>query len=505
MRVWDDLHRHMSRLDKLLLSGSGSAAPAATASGSDAAATATAAAADSKSGDVKSEYLGHLFQKMVKGVKAANAIPSGEDYKYYESFSGYQSGVSALSQQILTLMNRLCDKIQVSNPARTTALAAQQPQSLTRIDLLDDDLDRFNAVVDVADMALERVDLHLDEFKGLGKKHAPGTVATGQSAAGSAGSGSSSSSSGAGGGDSNGRGTKRSREMASLNSSSRSLMKPQIKFHDRIDNSTLPFVPVIKHKPNALVPLQTSSAIRVGTDGGSGSGGGGGSGSASKVATPESSPKLTPALEAHIKNLGFNPEVKNREFAPHPYEYEIRHLKYTPKQLQWGKETLYGPLNEVQCHWIDSEEDMQRLATKLEASTEFAVDLEHHSYRSYQGFTCLMQISTRTEDFLVDTLEMRHQIHVLNGAFSNPKIVKVLHGADSDVLWLQRDFGIYIVNMFDTGQAARVLDFPSFGLAVSFSLLSVAAFVWFPAVRVTYGLVCLCLALCDVLVIRSIY
>src|SRR5690606_21054956 len=61
--------------------------------------------------------------------------------------------------------------------------------------------------------------------------------------------------------------------------------------------------------------------------------------------------------------------------------------------------------------------------------------------------------------------------------FTNPKIVKVLHGSDNDILWLQRDFGLYIVNLFDTGQAARVLgmlliylnltktEYPSFSLA----------------------------------------
>ena len=53
----------------------------------------------------------------------------------------------------------------------------------------------------------------------------------------------------------------------------------------------------------------------------------------------------------------------------------------------------------------------------------------------------------------------------LAAVFADPGIVKVLHGADSDVLWLQRDFGLYPVNMFDTGQAARVLEYPSFGLA----------------------------------------
>ena len=25
-----------------------------------------------------------------------------------------------------------------------------------------------------------------------------------------------------------------------------------------------------------------------------------------------------------------------------------------------------------------------------------------------------------------------------------------MHGAESDILWLQRDFGIYVVNLFDT-------------------------------------------------------
>ena len=53
----------------------------------------------------------------------------------------------------------------------------------------------------------------------------------------------------------------------------------------------------------------------------------------------------------------------------------------------------------------------------------------------------------------------------LAGVFADPGTLKVLHGADSDVVWLQRDFGLFPVTMFDTGQAARVLEYPSFGLA----------------------------------------
>ena len=33
----------------------------------------------------------------------------------------------------------------------------------------------------------------------------------------------------------------------------------------------------------------------------------------------------------------------------------------------------------------------------------------------------------------------------------------MFHGADSDIPWLQKDFGIYVVNLFDTYHATKVL------------------------------------------------
>lgn len=108
---------------------------------------------------------------------------------------------------------------------------------------------------------------------------------------------------------------------------------------------------------------------------------------------------------------------------------------------------------------------MSSLVDLLKKQTEFAVDLEHHSYRTFQGFTCLIQISTRAEDFLIDPLVLMDDLEILNEAFTDPKIVKVLHGSDSDIQWLQRDFGVYIVNMFDTGQASRVLEMASHRLS----------------------------------------
>jgi len=107
---------------------------------------------------------------------------------------------------------------------------------------------------------------------------------------------------------------------------------------------------------------------------------------------------------------------------------------------------------------VSSLDELVELNEKLLTCQEFAVDLEHHSYRSFLGLTCLMQISTRTEDFIVDTLELRSDMYILNESLTDPAIVKVFHGADSDIEWLQKDFGLYVVNMFDTHQAARLLN-----------------------------------------------
>ncbi|XP_063934617.1 uncharacterized protein LOC135146374 isoform X2 [Zophobas morio] len=80
-------------------------------------------------------------------------------------------------------------------------------------------------------------------------------------------------------------------------------------------------------------------------------------------------------------------------------------------------------------------------------------------------FSAADYIFLRERDFLVDTLTLRAHIPLLLEVFTDSNIVKVFHGADMDIVWLQRDFGLYVVNMFDTGQAARVLGYPRYSLA----------------------------------------
>ena len=148
------------------------------------------------------------------------------------------------------------------------------------------------------------------------------------------------------------------------------------------------------------------------------------------------------------------------------YNHELNELKYTEKQLELKvPEYKYKDLNNTPFIFIDTVNALEDLGKILNSVTEFAVDLEHHSHRSLLGITCLMQISTRDADYIIDVLALRKQMNILWEPFANPNIVKVFHGADWDVKWLQRDFGIYVINMFDTGQAARVLGLGSFALS----------------------------------------
>jgi exosome complex exonuclease RRP6 len=158
---------------------------------------------------------------------------------------------------------------------------------------------------------------------------------------------------------------------------------------------------------------------------------------------------------------------------PHVYETEIKSFAYRDWQLEAVKppDGLIPIMDPMEATFVDTIEKLQALSKKLETVREVAVDLEAHSYRSFAGMLCLMQVSFRNsencmENYLIDTLQLHEHITEYLAPFlANPDIVKVMHGADSDVQWLQRDFGCYIVNLFDTGRAARAMQLSSAGYA----------------------------------------
>jgi cation-transporting P-type ATPase D len=74
------------------------------------------------------------------------------------------------------------------------------------------------------------------------------------------------------------------------------------------------------------------------------------------------------------------------------------------------------------------------------------------------------------KDYVVDAIALHDSMDLLRPLFADPATVKVLHAGGNDVKWLQRDFHIYIVNMFDTQKACQVGHLGFSGAIVMFPL-----------------------------------
>jgi len=162
----------------------------------------------------------------------------------------------------------------------------------------------------------------------------------------------------------------------------RNLAKPQLGFKTKVNNhDNSAWKPILKSKPHAVVPLNDC---------------------------------LRPFMDDKLQ----------MQYS-HPYKTEIENLSY-PKTLYENKPPVdYLPFESTKAIYVDSEASLAKMLKTLKQAKEIAIDLEHHSDRSYVGFVCLMQISTREKGWIVDTLKLREELQCLNEVFADPKIVKV--------------------------------------------------------------------------------
>ncbi|KAL8424906.1 hypothetical protein Efla_002856 [Eimeria flavescens] len=149
-----------------------------------------------------------------------------------------------------------------------------------------------------------------------------------------------------------------------------------------------------------------------------------------------------------------------------PYKEQIYQAALT---LPIAEQEETFAVGKMQFEFVSSVEGLKKVITLIldkfvrgeeETAKKYpaiGLDVEHHHHLSYRGLTCLVQLSTPENNFLLDALNLLQQMHLLNEVTTNCEIVKVFHNAHVDVLWLQRDFGVYIVNAFDTGIAAKTL------------------------------------------------
>ncbi|KAE8349234.1 ribonuclease H-like domain-containing protein [Aspergillus coremiiformis] len=307
-----------------------------------------------------------------------------------EDLSFHRSSSVELSESIDEQSNRILSLTSSLLKAATAGTDLPAP-SLRDEDSIEDN---WRGVVDVIDALLERADACLDEFTGVIKRLSPSQQE--QSAA---------------------KAMKKttSKFPTIYDYGPSRIPKPQLQFERHVDNTdVLPFKPLLRTKPHAMVPL-------------------------------EESVKSTDPV------MGFR----------NPYETEIRAAKYPEPTYAVSSPVPYQPWDSTTATFVDTLEGVKEMLKELKSVKEIAIDLEHHDVHSYHGIVSLMQISTRDKDWVVDTLKpWREELQMLNEVFADPSILKVLHGSSMDIIWLQRDLGLYVVGMFDTYHAACSLNYP---------------------------------------------
>jgi ribonuclease D len=113
--------------------------------------------------------------------------------------------------------------------------------------------------------------------------------------------------------------------------------------------------------------------------------------------------------------------------------------------------------------WVDQPAAFNQMVGDLTAQPRLAVDTESNSLHAYREQVCLIQFTTPGKDYVIDPLALP-DMSALGSIFGNPKIEKVFHAAEYDLICLRRDFNFQFTNLFDTMHAARVLGYPFVGL-----------------------------------------
>jgi len=117
----------------------------------------------------------------------------------------------------------------------------------------------------------------------------------------------------------------------------------------------------------------------------------------------------------------------------------------------------------VKPELVTKPERFKGVVDALQNQPIISVDTESNSLFAYREQVCLIQFSIPGHDYLVDPLALK-DIRALGKVFANPRIEKIFHAAEYDLLTLQRDFGFQFRNLFDTMVAARILGRSRVGL-----------------------------------------
>lgn len=115
-------------------------------------------------------------------------------------------------------------------------------------------------------------------------------------------------------------------------------------------------------------------------------------------------------------------------------------------------------------HYVANEVNWAACLRDLQAAPRLAIDLEANSMFAYRERVCLIQVSTADTDYIIDPIQ-HLDLSGLGAIIADPRVEKVFHASEYDLILMRRDYDWHLDNLFDTMWAVRILGYSQMGLA----------------------------------------
>jgi ribonuclease D len=113
--------------------------------------------------------------------------------------------------------------------------------------------------------------------------------------------------------------------------------------------------------------------------------------------------------------------------------------------------------------YIDHPKKLDTMVESLRREPLLGIDTESNSLHVYHERVCLIQVSSRTADYIIDPLALTH-LGNFGELLDDPRIEKIFHACEYDLMCLKRDYRMTVNNLFDTMVAARICGVKQIGL-----------------------------------------
>jgi ribonuclease D len=159
----------------------------------------------------------------------------------------------------------------------------------------------------------------------------------------------------------------------------------------------------------------------------------------------------------NVSYLAFNKAVRTRNklkqfpVKSHPLSHLLEKWSLRPDRMIPPYDVPKDERWVTPCIIVETIECFDNMLKHIEMQAEIAIKVQRSPYKSYLDYcACVLQLSTATQDFVIDTFGLYSEIYRLKPMFENPEVLKVFHSAAKDLDLLQLQWLIFPIGIVDT-------------------------------------------------------